>query len=303
MNVHPPISQVPTFNPRLTPLLNQQVRDADVMIATSWPTAYTADSLSDQKGTPHYFIQHYEIWPVWNEMSCWKQAQDADSPMSIAMTEVEPQSKWMSEYKQAVDQSYRLGLRNIITSNWEANILDHLSAPYCGKVSYGIDTDLFYPSHESSDVTLLALYRNSPEKGDRQAIDAFRKLNRYDSGLEFKMFGRTQTSQIPDFVDFHEGPSQSKIRDLYSEADLFVYPSWVEGYGMPPMEAMACRTCVISTDVGAVRDYSPQGGVSFIPIQDSDAIVNEVKRLLARPKLIKKKKGYLPRTYSTIYLG
>jgi glycosyltransferase involved in cell wall biosynthesis len=49
-----------------------------------------------------------------------------------------------------------------------------------------------------------------------------------------------------DFVDIGYVPSEC-LKDYYSSADLFVFPSSDEGFGMPPMEAMACGTqCVLS---------------------------------------------------------
>lgn len=105
------------------------------------------------------------------------------------------------------------------------------------------------------------------------------------------MFGPTYRDELPDFVDFYEDPAQETIRDLYSRSDILVYPSWVEGYGMPPMEAMACRTAIVSTDVGAVREYSPQKAVSFVPIRDSGAIVNAVNKLLGNPDELEHQKS------------
>jgi len=39
---------------------------------------------------------------------------------------------------------------------------------------------------------------------------------------------------------------------LYSLADLFVYPSLYEGFGLPPLEAIACRTAVVTSNVSSI---------------------------------------------------
>jgi glycosyltransferase involved in cell wall biosynthesis len=41
---------------------------------------------------------------------------------------------------------------------------------------------------------------------------------------------------------------------LYRAADVFIYPSLYEGFGLPPVEAMACGTPVISSDRGALQE-------------------------------------------------
>lgn len=44
------------------------------------------------------------------------------------------------------------------------------------------------------------------------------------------------------------------LRELYRRAALFVYPSHYEGFGLPPLEAMACGTAVVTTDGGAIPE-------------------------------------------------
>ncbi|ELY63475.1 glycosyltransferase family 4 protein [Natrinema versiforme] len=283
MDLNVPVKKVVCFQNSCQALLERQVRDGDILIATSWPTAYTASELPPSKGEEYYFMQHYEIWPVWNDLDCWKEVESLNGSPSIAMADVTPDDPHLAQYKDLVDESYSLPVRIIRTSEWEEKILDQLGENSVGSVSYGVDHELFYPSTTTEQQTVLALYRNSPEKGDRQAIAAFEKLHRRNEDIEFLMFGRSKSSQVPRFVEFEEDPSQEMIRDLYSRSDIFVYPSWVEGYGMPPMEAMACRNALVSTDVGAVRDYTPQEGVEFVPVRDVNAIVSKVERLLQSP--------------------
>ena len=51
-------------------------------------------------------------------------------------------------------------------------------------------------------------------------------------------------------------PSDEELTQLYATCDLFVSASWYEGFGLPPLEAMACGAPVVMTDSGGVRDYA-----------------------------------------------
>ncbi|MCU1231119.1 MAG: glycosyl transferase group 1, partial [Acidobacteria bacterium] len=49
---------------------------------------------------------------------------------------------------------------------------------------------------------------------------------------------------------------RARLRELYRGARLFVYPSHFEGFGIPPLEAMACGAPVITTRTGAIPEYA-----------------------------------------------
>src|SRR5581483_5052714 len=64
---------------------------------------------------------------------------------------------------------------------------------------------------------------------------------------------------------------------LYSLADVFVYPSLYEGFGMPPLEAMACGTPVIVSNVSALPEVVDGAGLLVSPDN-----VNELATAMAR---------------------
>ncbi len=65
-------------------------------------------------------------------------------------------------------------------------------------------------------------------------------------------------------------PDQDKLKDSYSKCDAWLLPSRSEGFGLPIIEAMACRTPVISTPAGAAPEIL-SGGTGILVRQENPA--------------------------------
>ena len=82
---------------------------------------------------------------------------------------------------------------------------------------------------------------------------------------------------LPGFVDDADLPA------LYSAADLFVFPSLYEGFGLPLLEAMACGVPVISSDASSLPEVAATGGepaALLLPPGDEAAWSAAMLRLL-----------------------
>lgn len=71
---------------------------------------------------------------------------------------------------------------------------------------------------------------------------------------------------------------------LYSGASLFAYPTFYEGFGMPPLEAMACGTPVVTSNNSSLPEVVGDAAV-MVEAQDTRAIAQAMERVLAQPKL------------------
>jgi glycosyltransferase involved in cell wall biosynthesis len=73
--------------------------------------------------------------------------------------------------------------------------------------------------------------------------------------------------------------TRERLRELYRSARVFVYPSRFEGFGIPPLEAMACGAPVLATRTGAIPEFA-EGAAVLIEPGDVDALRRALMRLL-----------------------
>jgi glycosyltransferase involved in cell wall biosynthesis len=70
----------------------------------------------------------------------------------------------------------------------------------------------------------------------------------------------------------------------YNAAEIFVYPSVYEGFGLPPLEAMACGTPVITSTASSLPEVVGQAGILVDPV-DVQALASSIARVLGNAEL------------------
>jgi glycosyltransferase involved in cell wall biosynthesis len=76
----------------------------------------------------------------------------------------------------------------------------------------------------------------------------------------------------------------TEIAKLYANADLFLFASSSEGFGLPPLEAMACGTPVVAGDNSSMPEVLGDAAL-LVDASDADAIFEAARRVLAEPEL------------------
>jgi glycosyltransferase involved in cell wall biosynthesis len=129
-----------------------------------------------------------------------------------------------------------------------------------------------------------------PAKNHVRLIDAF---NRFKSetksnwqlifgGSDWngakEIYGAIQSSPFSHEIRSLGFISDSALPNLYQAADIFVYPSLYEGFGMPPTEAMACGCPVISSARGSLGEVVGDGAQIIDP-ENVENLKNEMKKL------------------------
>jgi glycosyltransferase involved in cell wall biosynthesis len=91
-------------------------------------------------------------------------------------------------------------------------------------------------------------------------------------------------SPFKDDIRFLSFVSDEALPDLYRAADAFVYPSLFEGFGLPPIEAMACGTPVICSPRGSLREVVGNAATIVDP-EDAQSIASGLMSVACDPSV------------------
>ena len=105
------------------------------------------------------------------------------------------------------------------------------------------------------------------------------------AGFGAEVFERAlENSPAKNRVEWRRNVSDSELPMLYAEADCFVFPSLSEGFGLPPLEAMACGTPVVSSCVTSLPEVLGDAAFLVEPTE-SERIFEATRRVLSEPAL------------------
>ena len=82
----------------------------------------------------------------------------------------------------------------------------------------------------------------------------------------------------------HLRAPEQKLKELYGRCDAWLFGTRKEGFGLPILEAMACRTPVIGTPAGAAPELLEQGGGIMVPMEDPRAMADAILKVCAMPE-------------------
>jgi GT2 family glycosyltransferase/glycosyltransferase involved in cell wall biosynthesis len=234
------------------------------IVATCWNTVYACSLFASRKNIPLiYFIQGYEV----------------------AFRNGINYEKTESTYAIADDL--------IVTSEWlHDKLLEHFGVD-SHIITNGFDDAVFYPDPNKTTLdrpeTVTMVLRGSVEKGDWVLIDVIkgllqdknRKIDIYAVCFGEMVFGESDSRLHPI-----RGPlSRHALSDLFRKSDIFVDASLHEGFGMFPLEAMACGAVAIVSDSGGIRQFIVDGknGVIINEVNKVERYVDAVKKLFDDP--------------------
>jgi glycosyltransferase involved in cell wall biosynthesis len=103
-------------------------------------------------------------------------------------------------------------------------------------------------------------------------------------GLQAHVLALARQSGLGDQVRLLENVSDADLALLYSAASVFVFPSLEEGFGLPPLEAMACGAPVVASNTSSLPEVVGEAGLLVAPT-DPAAIAEAIHRVLADPRV------------------
>lgn len=231
----------------------------DIGIATDVHTAVpTVKLFKDRKKA--YFIQGYENWDVSDEY---------------------------------VQKTYKLGMKNIVISEWLKKIVDKYSAEPSVLIKNPIDLDVYKinkPLVSRKLHSIGLLYHTMPHKGLKYSLAAIKKIKQLYPDLEVHAFGVWERPEdFPSYIHYTRNATQEQTVSIYNRVSVWLCATIDEGYGLTGLEAMACGDALVSTAYTGVFEYAKDGYNALLsPVKDVDALVKNVGRVFEDDGLRKK---------------
>jgi glycosyltransferase involved in cell wall biosynthesis len=225
---------------------NKDAPDADVVIATWYDTAATVAQLAPAKGRKFYFMQDYGA---------------PGQPLDL------------------LRPTWRLPMSFITISEWLVGMIrEEQPNALITLVPNAVDTEVFhsYPRGKQDTPTFGLLYRAMSSKGADTALAAFELIRQTRSEARLLMVGHDRPEGgLPEGAVAHIGVTDEDLAKVYASCDAWLFPSRAEGFGLPILEAMACRTPVISTPTGAAPELLSDMGM-IVPVDDAQAMADKM---------------------------
>jgi len=155
-----------------------------------------------------------------------------------------------------------------------------------------MDLDIFYPRDviRRENPTIIAMARpRTPRRGFRVLIDALAIIKNKLKNIDIILFGDDLSQQTIPFEHADMGViyKQNELADLYSSADIYIDASDFQGFGRTALEAMACKTACVLTNVGGVSEYAKdECNCLLVPPRKPDEIAESVIRLIEDQELM-----------------
>jgi glycosyltransferase involved in cell wall biosynthesis len=141
----------------------------------------------------------------------------------------------------------------------------------------GVNRELFHPvpgaRRDTAAFTVLCSGDPREHKGTSTVQEAVVRVRRAHPNVVLETYhGR--------------GLAQTDMAACYASADLFVDAQWHAGWNNPVIEAMACGTPVVCSDIGGVADFAFHEKTALVvPPRDADALASAIARMIEAPSL------------------
>lgn len=136
---------------------------------------------------------------------------------------------------------------------------------------------------------LLTVGTIEPRKNHRFLLEVFERMPEFDGDLVLAgmkgwkvepILERIRTSPRADRIRVLDYVGESDLRALYTGAEMFLFPSLYEGFGFPPLEAMACDRPVLASTAGAIVEVLGDAA-ELLETREPEAWARAARRILS----------------------
>src|SRR3989344_5000289 len=246
--------RVPSFN-------SEHIPSADIVVADEWKIIDSLSQLPKQAGVKIHFVQHDE--------------------------------RLYHGDREKIDKAYRYPVKKIVIAEWLREMF---------KQDYGIEVDLVLNSVDKkqfskqprtknpNDIRILMLHHTYPWKGTKEGIEVVQRFKDGYPNVKLILFGarKPNVGETPCDEYYYNLP-QEKLSWLYSNSDIFLCPSWDEGFTLPSIEAMACGCALVTYGTGSARHYAYDGVTAMVAERLNKEDLFLKTEMLAKDKALRDK--------------
>jgi glycosyltransferase involved in cell wall biosynthesis len=149
-------------------------------------------------------------------------------------------------------------------------------------IYHGFDHGRFSPDSRAREPFLLYPANWWPHKNHELLLEALAAVRRERPELRLVLTGSGHPGALPEGVSSLGRVSDERLVDLYRSASALVFPSLYEGFGLPPLEAMACDCPVAVSRVASLPEVCGDAAVYFDPTSVDD-VARGIAEVLDRP--------------------
>lgn len=187
--------------------------------------------------------------------------------------------------------AYSLPHRYIAVSTWVKETLERDFNQAAELLLNPIDRNVFHPYGDAAEnrggTRVLMLHHTYAWKGTEEGIKIFNELKEKYPDIKLVMYGARQNEVACD--EYYFKPVGRETAKIFSGCDIFLCPSWDEGFGLPSIEAMACRCALATYDNGGSRDYAFDGQTALVARRRDTAELKNKLEMLVKDAGLRKK--------------
>lgn len=139
---------------------------------------------------------------------------------------------------------------------------------------------------------ILSVGNLQPRKNIKRLISVFVELKKNNVDFYYKLvlvgkkawmydeiFETVRKNKLEDDIILTDYVTNEELVYLYNCCELFVYPSFFEGFGLPPLEAMACGAAVVTSNVTSIPEVVGKDAPMFNPF-DEEEMYKKIKAII-----------------------